>query len=222
MMGGDITVASKDCKGSTFYLRIDIKKGSVSDIEEKIPTRRVIGFAPRQEIPRVLVAEDMEASRSLLVKTLKMVGFDVQEAVNGKQAVEISQKWKPDFIWMDIRMPVMGGLEATQSIKNTAAGQSTIVAALTAHALEEEKEQILSAGCDDFVRKPFRLHEIFEVMGKHLGLKYMYEDSQDEDVQGESEGKIQLEQLAALPYLGVDRADKTDRCAHGTRIGSRR
>jgi CheY-like chemotaxis protein len=91
-----------------------------------------------------------------------MVGFDVQEAVNGKQAVEIFHKWQPDFIWMDIRMPVMDGLEATQCIKHTDAGQSTIVAALTAHALEEEKERILSAGCDDFVRKPFRLNDTYD------------------------------------------------------------
>jgi response regulator RpfG family c-di-GMP phosphodiesterase len=84
-------------------------------------------------------------------------------------------KWRPDFIWMDIRMPVMDGREAARRIKETDAGQSAVVVALTAHALEEEREQILDAGFDDFVRKPFREQQIFEVMANHLGLQYVYE-----------------------------------------------
>jgi CheY-like chemotaxis protein len=121
------------------------------------------------------VAEDTETSRTLLAEVLKAAGLDVQEAVNGKQAVEMFHEWRPHFIWMDVRMPVMDGLEATRRIKQTEAGQSTAIVALTAHALEEEKEAILAAGCDDFVRKPFREQEIFEAMAKHLGLKYVYE-----------------------------------------------
>jgi DNA-binding response OmpR family regulator len=96
-------------------------------------------------------------------------------------------------------MPVVDGLEATQRIKRTEAGKSTVIAALTAHALEEEREQILSAGCDDFVRKPFREQEIFEVMAKHLGLKYIYEERPAEVGPMEPEVEIGPEQLAALP-----------------------
>jgi signal transduction histidine kinase/FixJ family two-component response regulator len=199
MMGGDITVISKEGNGSTFYLNVDIGKGSESDIKEKISKPRVIGLKPGQDIPRVLVAEDVEASRTLLVNILKTVGFDVQAAVNGKQAVEMFHKWQPHFIWMDIRMPVMDGLEATRHIKMTDAGQSTIVAALTAHALEEEKKRVLAAGCNDFVRKPFREQEIFEVMAKHLGLQYVYEDKQEESVSVEPADEIRPEQLTALP-----------------------
>ncbi|MGD9009891.1 MAG: ATP-binding protein [Desulfobacteraceae bacterium] len=199
MMGGDITVASKEGKGSTFYFNMEIREGRASDIKEKRPERRVIGLEPGQDIPRILVAEDIEASRTLLVDILTAVGLDVKEAANGKQAVELFHRWQPDFIWMDIRMPVMDGLEAAQRIKKTEAGKSTIVAALTAHALEEEKEQILSAGCDDFVRKPFRLNEIFDVMGKHLGLKYVYGESREEALPAEPEVELQPERLAALP-----------------------
>jgi signal transduction histidine kinase/ligand-binding sensor domain-containing protein/CheY-like chemotaxis protein len=199
MMGGDITVSSKEGKGSTFYFNISIREGSMSDIKEKIVKPRVIGLAPGQEIPRVLVVEDVEASRTLLVKILETVGLEVQAAVNGKEAVEMFSKWRPDFIWMDIRMPVMDGLEAIRLIKQTEAGQSTIVSALTAHALEEEREQILSTGCDDFVRKPFREQEIFEIMAKHLGLKYVYEDKPEEAVPAAPDVEIRPEQLAALP-----------------------
>jgi CheY-like chemotaxis protein len=199
MMGGDITVTSKEGKGSTFHFNINIRKSSASDIKKKISKPRVISLAPGQDIPRILVAEDVTASRTLLVKILKNVGFNVQAAVNGEQAVEIFHKWRPHFIWMDIRMPVMDGLEATRHIKETGAGQSTIVAALTAHALKEEKEQILAAGCNDFVRKPFREQEIFETMAKHLGLKYVYEDRREEAGPVETKVKIHVDQLAALP-----------------------
>jgi CheY-like chemotaxis protein len=133
------------------------------------------------------------------VKILEAAGLDIQAAANGKEAVAVFHQWQPHFIWMDIRMPVMDGLEATRHIKKTPAGRSTIVAALTAHALEEEKEVILAAGCDDFVRKPFDLNEVFEVMGKHLGLSYTYEGSGEEAAPAEPEVKIRPEQLAALP-----------------------
>jgi signal transduction histidine kinase/CheY-like chemotaxis protein len=199
MMGGDLRVTSNEDKGSIFYLTIDIRQGSRSDITEEISKPRVVGLAPGQETPRILVVEDIEASRTMLVKILKMVGFYVQDAVNGKEAVEIFHQWQPDFIWMDVRMPVMDGLEATRLIKESKTGTSTIVAALTAHALEEERENILSAGCDDFVRKPFREQDIFDVMQKHLGLNYVYEDTRDEVRPDISKVEIGPEQLAALP-----------------------
>jgi CheY-like chemotaxis protein len=199
MLGGDITVSSKEGKGSTFYFNMEIRQGRASDIKERIPQRRVIGLEPDQDIPRVLVAEDSETSRTLLVEILKAVGLDVQAAVNGQQAVEMFHKWRPHFIWMDVRMPVMDGLEATRRIKQTEAGQSTPIAALTAHALEEEKEVILAAGCNDFVRKPFRELEIFEAMAKHLGLKYVYEYRQEQAVPLAPEADISPARLAALP-----------------------
>jgi CheY-like chemotaxis protein len=175
LMGGDITVTSKVGKGSAFRFEIDIKKGDEADVKVRGSRQRVIGLLPGQKAPRVMVAEDNRDSRTLLVEVLNKAGFEVEEAVNGEDAVEMFNKWRPDFIWMDIRMPVMDGREAARRIKETDAGQSAVVVALTAHALEEEREQILDAGFDDFVRKPFREQQIFEVMANHLGLQYVYE-----------------------------------------------
>jgi CheY-like chemotaxis protein len=200
MMGGDITVTSELGKGSTFRFTIDIKKGRETDFKAQVSKPRVMGLHLGQKAPRILVAEDNSDSRILLVKILKTAGFEVKEAVNGKEAVEKFEQWRPDFIWIDIRMPVMDGLEATRRIKQTEPGKSTIIAALTAHALEEEKEMILAAGCDDFVSKPFREQEIFEVMDKHLGLQYVYEDKfMEPDAGVETDAQITPHQLATLP-----------------------
>jgi CheY-like chemotaxis protein len=76
---------------------------------------------------------------------------------------------------MDMRMPVMDGREATRRIKATDKGKSTRIIALTASSFEEERQQILSIGCDDFLRKPFRDAILFELLRKHLGVEFIYE-----------------------------------------------
>ncbi len=77
-----------------------------------------------------------------------------------------------------MRMPVMDGYEATKYIKSTTKGNATAIIALTASVLEEEKAIVLSAGCDDFIRKPFTEDHIFEALAKHLGVKYIYAETQ--------------------------------------------
>ncbi|WP_204101786.1 MULTISPECIES: response regulator, partial [Spirulina sp. CCY15215] len=126
---------------------------------------------------RILIVDDKPVNRQLLVQLLSPLGFELQEASNGQEAIDIWQEWQPELIWMDMRMPVMDGFTATQKIKATTQGQATAVIALTASVLEEERAVVLSAGCDDFLRKPFREDQIFQAMEKHLGVRYIYEDS---------------------------------------------
>jgi CheY-like chemotaxis protein len=105
---------------------------------------------------------------------LKPFGFELREAANGQEALQVQESWAPQLVLMDIRMPVMDGLEATRRIKATKAGVRTKIVAQTAHALEEERIRILAAGCDDFIRKPYRDSEIFESLAKHLGIRFVY------------------------------------------------
>ncbi|MEI2419212.1 response regulator, partial [Arthrospira platensis SPKY2] len=100
---------------------------------------------------------------------------EVLEAENGQEAIAIWNEWEPHLIWMDMRMPVMDGYEATKRIKSHLKGQATVIIALTASAFESERAVVLSAGCDDFVRKPFQAQILFEKMAKHLGVRYIYE-----------------------------------------------
>jgi CheY-like chemotaxis protein len=102
------------------------------------------------------------------MQLLSSVGFEVQEAANGQEALEIWSSWEPDLIFMDIKMPVMDGYTAIQNIRASREGNATVIIALTAHAFEEERQSILSVGCDDFIRKPFQQQEILAAINRHL------------------------------------------------------
>lgn len=179
MLGGEITVESIPGEGSTFQVKVKIQEGT-QVIQDEQHQRRVVGLQSGQT-PRVLVAEDTDESRLLLVTLLRAIGIDVREAVDGIEAVEIFEQWKPHFIWMDIRMPKMDGLEATRLIKATDQGKQTVIVALSAHVLPTERDEIFAAGCDDFLGKPFRENALFEIMEKHLGLKYEYEENHPDE-----------------------------------------
>jgi CheY-like chemotaxis protein len=140
-----------------------------------------------------LVVDDRWENRQLLLKLLQPVGFAVKEASNGQEAVEIWLRWQPHLIWMDMRMSVMNGYEATQEIESHLKGQATAILALTASILEEEKAVVLAAGCDDFVRKPFQESVIFEKMAQYLGVRYIYEGINSQD----ASGAIAIEKLTA-------------------------
>ena len=117
MMGGDITVRSDVGKGSTFKFDILVDLADRAEIETEKPVRRVIGLEPGQPAYRTLVVEDNPGNRALIVKLLRFAGFEVHEAVNGQEAIEQYEKRQPDLIWMDMRMPVMDGYEATRRIR---------------------------------------------------------------------------------------------------------
>ncbi|MBE9121168.1 PAS domain S-box protein [Tychonema sp. LEGE 07199] len=177
LMGGEITVSSELENGTIFQFDIQVHLVETADIESKKAQVRVVALAPDQPRYRLLIVDDKPLNRQLLVKLLSPLGFELREASNGKEAVDIFMEWEPHLIWMDMRMPVMDGYEATKQIKTTTSGQATAIVALTASVLEEERAVILSAGCDDFMRKPFREEDIFVAMSKHLGVRYIYEDS---------------------------------------------
>ncbi|MEG5059937.1 ATP-binding protein [Microcoleus sp. A2-C5] len=176
LMGGEVSVSSAVGKGTNFKFDIQVVAVDVADIEVPKLIRNVIGLEPNQHPYRILIVDDKPLNRQLLIKLLNPLGFELKEATNGQEAIDIWDSWAPHLIWMDMRMPVMDGYEATKHIKGTIKGQATAIIALTASVLEEERAVILSAGCDAFMRKPFREADIFDAMHKHIGVRYIYED----------------------------------------------
>jgi CheY-like chemotaxis protein len=176
LMGGEIQAHSQVDQGSTFWFDLPVEVSEASELETPPPTRQVVSLEAGQPVYRLLIVDDQEVNRRLLTKVFTPVGFEVREAGDGQQAVEIWETWQPHLIWMDMRMPVMDGYEATRRIKATTRGQATIIVALTASGLEEEKSVILSEGCDDYMRKPFLEQDLFAMMAKHLGVRYVYQE----------------------------------------------
>ncbi|MEG4089211.1 PAS domain S-box protein [Microcoleus sp. Pol12B4] len=204
LMGGEITASSDIGKGALFQFDIQVNLVEASDIESKKTQRRVVALEPNQPSYRLLIVDDKPLNRQLLVKLLSPLGFELREANNGKEAVDVFMEWEPHLIWMDMRMPVMDGYEATKQIKTTTGGQATAIVALTASVLEEERAVILSAGCDDFMRKPFREEDIFVAIRKHLGVRYIYEDSTAVSAAGVEESSHEVLTPEAFASLSPD------------------
>jgi len=196
LMGGDISVRSEVGQGTTSRFDIQVSQVEAAAVATTEAARRVIGLAPNQPVYRLLLVEDEVDSRKLLVKLLEPLGFDIREASNGREGIEVWERWQPDLIWMDMRMPVMDGYEATRQIKAQAGASAPAIIALTASAFEEDRAAVLAVGCDDFVRKPFREAEIFEMLHKHLGIDFVYAVEPESVV---DQGVLTADRLQALP-----------------------
>jgi signal transduction histidine kinase/CheY-like chemotaxis protein len=186
LMGGDINVTSELGKGTTFQFSIQVELGHATT-SNRNNQRQILALAPDQPIYKILAVDDKPINCQLLIKLLAPLGFDIKQASNGKEAIEIWESWEPHLIFMDMRMPVMDGYEATKYIKGHVKGSATAVIALTASVLEEEKAIVLSAGCDDFIRKPFKESTIFNILQKYLGVQYIYEEITESQVDQISE-----------------------------------
>jgi PAS domain S-box-containing protein len=197
LMDGVIGVSSKRGKGSVFHFEVPVSVLADESRPVEPQHGRIIGLAEGQPSRRLLIVEDQPDSRLLLSKLLAPLGFDLREAVNGQEAITQFTRWHPHLIFMDMRMPVMDGLTATRRIKATEAGAQTKIVALTAHALEEERREILAAGCDDFIRKPYKDTDIFDALAEHLGVRFIHDEKAPADVV--SEGQLSAAALAELP-----------------------
>ncbi|MGI0480457.1 ATP-binding protein [Geminocystis sp. CENA526] len=181
LMGGKIDVTSEENKGSVFSFTINTKSIASDEITTNDIIPDVIGIEKNQQVFKLLIVDDKDFNRSLLVKLLTPFEFILKEASNGQEAIEIWEEWQPNLIFMDMRMPILDGYEATKIIKGTTKGNATAIVAVTASVLGEEKAVILSAGCDDFVRKPFRQETIFSILTQHLGVRFIYAQIDDEN-----------------------------------------
>ncbi len=198
LMGGNISVESQVGKGAIFKFEISVGVVKTVDIQSQHNARQVIALEPGQPSYRILIVDDSKTNRHLLFKLLKPIGFELQLCCNGREAITVWEDWQPHLIWMDMRMPVMDGYEATRQIKATQKGQSTPIIALTASAFDMESVAS-EAGCDDFLCKPYHEAALFEMMHKYIGVRYVYEAALNTQPTNEYQKNLIPAALAALP-----------------------
>lgn len=167
LLGGELCVESEPDVGSRFHFRIPVTPEA----------EFVTALPPLAETPlppdvtrRILVAEDEGANRQLLREFLQRLGFEVRTVENGQEALAEWARWRPHLILMDIRMPVLDGREATRRIRAAPGGAEPVIIALTAHAFEEQRQEFLAVGCDDFIYKPYRYEVLRAALYQHLNL----------------------------------------------------
>ncbi len=170
MMGGDITVTSSSGKGS-IVSRVETayKQSLLSETRAGTPERRVAGLEKGQYVPSILVVDDNISGRMLLTGILRKTGYNVMEASNGQEAIDIFNDRHPDIILMDMIMPDLDGIKTTGIIKNTDHGKNIPVIAITANIYDEGLKPAMEAGCSGFISKPFRRDELLTVIASHLG-----------------------------------------------------
>ncbi|MCP4397153.1 MAG: response regulator [bacterium] len=188
LLGGDIQVKSEVGQGTLFTFDIQAQEVDAADITLTPRTRRVVALESGQPRCRMLIVDDNPDNRHLLFTLLSGIstplsGFDLREAENGQEAIDIWNSWEPHLIWMDIRMPVLDGYEATKRIRAPGT-RHPIIIAVTAGSFDEEQAMVESAGCDDFLRKPFKEQDIFDIMHKYLGLRFIYEEETPSTIKG--------------------------------------
>jgi PAS domain S-box-containing protein len=188
LMGGDLTVSSTPGVGTCFRFTIATSWASYTISADSQPQQlAVVRLAAGQPVYRILVVDDVAVNRQLLSQTLEPVGFEVQAATNGEEAIDLWATWQPHLILMDIRMPGLDGKAAAQRIRAEAAirnapdqAQSIPIVALTASVFAPEsdpEEADSETDWDGVVQQPFQREDLLTQIGKHLGVRYVYAET---------------------------------------------
>ncbi len=173
LMGGEIHAVSKPNEGSTFSFSVIAKKSTGRIIPGNIKTTvQPAKLLPDQPKYRIMIVEDQDDSALLLEHLMDMLELPHKTAVNGDEALRLFDEWQPDLIWMDRRIPLIDGVEVTRRIRKVANSEKVKIIAVTASVFSEEIEEIMSAGFNDYIGKPYRTVEIYKALNKLLGLEF--------------------------------------------------
>jgi signal transduction histidine kinase/DNA-binding NarL/FixJ family response regulator len=200
-MGGELHVKSEYGQGSTFWFEIGLPIIDVTTAPPVMTTKTVVGYELVQNRPvKVLIVDDKSYNRLILVDLLEPLGFVVAEAADGQHGVAQAQSLQPDLIIMDLIMPVMTGIEAIQTIRHIPELQNTIIIATSASVFEKDRQASTLAGCNDFISKPVNIVQLLDLIAKHLGVIWIYQEQQEKLAQY----KISTEVIDVPPSAALE------------------
>lgn len=171
-MGSEIHVTSKLTKGSTFWFDLNLSEGDSANISTALSCSldRATGLIGRKR--KILVVDDLEDNRKLLSSYLKPLSFEMAEAENGKQCLEIAETFKPDAILVDILMPEMDGIQLLRHIRQKSQLENTVVIFISANPQLESKVQETGIKFQDFIAKPIDFNKLLKSLETHLNLQW--------------------------------------------------
>jgi len=178
LMGGDLSAASVPGKGSVFRLELPLQESAEAEVAQRKVVRRPIRIRPGHPGYRVLVVDDIEDNRTLLDAVLTTLGVATRQASDGQEAVRQFERWKPDLVLMDLRMPNVDGTEAIRRIRALPGGEAVKIVSVSASAFDEDRSVAREAGADGFLSKPVNVDSLFEILGEMLGVEYEYADDE--------------------------------------------
>ena len=175
LMNSEIKVESEIDKGSNFWFELDLPYyddwAETSCISSQ---ETIIGYQGRKQ--KILVVDDKWENRSVVENLLQPIGFEVEEASNGKEGLEKAKEWQPDVVITDLAMPEMDGFELISNLRNLLPEDIVIIAS-SASVFEAEQQKSLDIGANSFLSKPVQVESLLELLNKHLQLEWIYENN---------------------------------------------
>jgi len=179
LMGGELSLKSEPGVGSRFFFTIPLKPAA-SDVPVQSSRWNAVRRLAEGYAVKALVADDTKVNQDVLSQILSDIGVEVIEAENGQEALERVQISQPDIAFMDIRMPVMDGIEATRQILGRYGASGPKLVAVSASALIHERHRYFEAGFNDFIAKPIRAERVYECLANLLHVAYEYDADEPE------------------------------------------
>ncbi len=192
LMGGELQVDSHPSQGSRFWFEVSFP--AVESVNLKVETDRnpIIGYEGKRR--KILIADDRLENRWVLQGMLESLGFTLQIAENGQEAIEQTQIFRPDLILMDLMMPVIDGFEATHTIRTKNDLSQPKITVVSAKAFSEDRQRAFAAGCDGYLVKPVDESLLYNNVQKQLSLTWLYEHESNQEVK-----MVELEALFPPP-----------------------
>ncbi|EKQ67502.1 PAS domain S-box [Leptolyngbyaceae cyanobacterium JSC-12] len=218
LMGSELKVRSTPGQGSTFWFELPLKK--IESWQQPSPSKTfgITGYKGARR--KILVVDERQENRWVLVRLLSPLGFEMAEASNGQEALKTATDFQPDVIFMDLVMPVMDGFEATRQLRRLPNFQNTIIIAASASAFEHDQQTSLNVGCNDFLSKPIQYEHLLSMLQKHLQLEWESEAEAELSLQPSPSNYERHDNAGKLPLDAIAPTEVLDELLHLAKMGA--